>query len=276
MVSRGASRAPDAGRPAGARPRPAARPGLRRADHRRVPLRRAARRDGPAGGREPAGALPHHHLRRGVTDVQRDRPRPHDDRPQLPRRGVRTRAAPARRDLRRRRDVPQRGARRDNIVVDIGRAAEELHAVVGELSYRNLDDEPDVRRHEHHDRGAGPGDRRPARRAGARRCPRRRSPRSWPGSRSPCTSRTSRGRATSGRCDRRSTSSSRTASTTPRGRAAATSTTAGSAAGSPRSAGPCTSTQCPGRGRGRTRRRAPPLADVVAGSPTAPSCWSTA
>jgi 6-pyruvoyl-tetrahydropterin synthase len=29
----------------------------------------------------------------------------------------------------------------DNIVVDIGRAAEELHAVVGELSYHNLDDE---------------------------------------------------------------------------------------------------------------------------------------
>jgi 6-pyruvoyl-tetrahydropterin synthase len=29
----------------------------------------------------------------------------------------------------------------DNIVVDIGRASEELHAVVGELSYRNLDDE---------------------------------------------------------------------------------------------------------------------------------------
>ncbi|MFL5831977.1 MAG: 6-pyruvoyl trahydropterin synthase family protein [Solirubrobacteraceae bacterium] len=30
----------------------------------------------------------------------------------------------------------------DSIVVDIGRAAEELHAVVAELSYRNLDDEP--------------------------------------------------------------------------------------------------------------------------------------
>ena len=30
----------------------------------------------------------------------------------------------------------------DNIVVDIGRAAQELHAVVAELSYRNLDDEP--------------------------------------------------------------------------------------------------------------------------------------
>ena len=29
----------------------------------------------------------------------------------------------------------------DNIVVDIGRAGEELHAVLGELSYRNLDDE---------------------------------------------------------------------------------------------------------------------------------------
>ncbi len=30
----------------------------------------------------------------------------------------------------------------DGIVVDIGRAAEELHTVVSELSYRNLDDEP--------------------------------------------------------------------------------------------------------------------------------------
>jgi 6-pyruvoyl-tetrahydropterin synthase len=30
----------------------------------------------------------------------------------------------------------------DNIVVDIGRATEELHAVLAELSYRNLDDEP--------------------------------------------------------------------------------------------------------------------------------------
>jgi 6-pyruvoyl-tetrahydropterin synthase len=29
----------------------------------------------------------------------------------------------------------------DNIVVDIGQAAAELHAVVGELSYRNLDEE---------------------------------------------------------------------------------------------------------------------------------------
>ena len=30
----------------------------------------------------------------------------------------------------------------DGIVVDIGRAAEELHAVLADLTYRNLDDEP--------------------------------------------------------------------------------------------------------------------------------------
>jgi 6-pyruvoyl-tetrahydropterin synthase len=30
----------------------------------------------------------------------------------------------------------------DNVVVDIGRASDELHAVVGELNYRNLDEEP--------------------------------------------------------------------------------------------------------------------------------------
>jgi 6-pyruvoyl-tetrahydropterin synthase len=30
----------------------------------------------------------------------------------------------------------------DNIVVDIGRAAQELHAVMSELTYRNLDEEP--------------------------------------------------------------------------------------------------------------------------------------
>src|SRR5437588_7680289 len=30
----------------------------------------------------------------------------------------------------------------DNIVVDIGRASEELHALLGGLHYRNLDEEP--------------------------------------------------------------------------------------------------------------------------------------
>jgi 6-pyruvoyl-tetrahydropterin synthase len=32
----------------------------------------------------------------------------------------------------------------DGIVVDIGRATEELHAVLAELTYRNLDDEPSL------------------------------------------------------------------------------------------------------------------------------------
>jgi 6-pyruvoyl-tetrahydropterin synthase len=32
----------------------------------------------------------------------------------------------------------------DGVVVDIGRAAEELHAVVAALSYRNLDEEPSL------------------------------------------------------------------------------------------------------------------------------------
>jgi 6-pyruvoyl-tetrahydropterin synthase len=32
----------------------------------------------------------------------------------------------------------------DNIVLDIGRAAELLHAVLGEFAYRNLDDEADL------------------------------------------------------------------------------------------------------------------------------------
>jgi 6-pyruvoyl-tetrahydropterin synthase len=30
----------------------------------------------------------------------------------------------------------------DGVVIDIGRAAEALHAVLGELTYRNLDEEP--------------------------------------------------------------------------------------------------------------------------------------
>ena len=31
----------------------------------------------------------------------------------------------------------------DNVVVDIGRATDQLHAVLADLNYRNLDDEPD-------------------------------------------------------------------------------------------------------------------------------------
>jgi 6-pyruvoyl-tetrahydropterin synthase len=32
----------------------------------------------------------------------------------------------------------------DGVVVDIGRAADELHSVLAELNYRNLDDEPSL------------------------------------------------------------------------------------------------------------------------------------
>jgi 6-pyruvoyl-tetrahydropterin synthase len=32
----------------------------------------------------------------------------------------------------------------DNLVVDIGRASEQLHAVLADLTYRNLDEHPDV------------------------------------------------------------------------------------------------------------------------------------
>jgi len=43
-------------------------------------------------------------------------------------------------------DATFRGERLDDdgIVVDIGRAAEVLHRLVGALTYRNLDDEPDL------------------------------------------------------------------------------------------------------------------------------------
>ena len=150
--------------------------------------------------------------------------------------------------------------------------------MLGELSYRNLDDEPALRRHQHHHRGAGPGGRRPARRRGSHAGALGEAPGAGRRSRSPCTSRTSPGRATSGRCERPCTSSCRTASTTRHGRAAATSTTAG--------------LRRPGRARAgrshehagarrlagaRTRRRATRLAALLAGDArTAPWCWSTA
>ncbi len=72
---------------------------------------RPARRDAPAGRRLACRRCATRRLSHGeeLTDVQRDRPRPHDDRPQLPRRGVRPRAAAARRHLRRRRHVPPPG-----------------------------------------------------------------------------------------------------------------------------------------------------------------------
>ena len=50
----------------------------------------------------------------------------------------------------------------DNIVVDIGRASEELHAVLGRAQLPQPRRRGRVRRHEHLDRGAGAGRRRPA------------------------------------------------------------------------------------------------------------------
>ena len=52
----------------------------------------------------------------------------------------------------------------DGIVVDIGRAAEALRAVVGELELPQPRRRAGLRGHEHHHRGARPGRRGPARR----------------------------------------------------------------------------------------------------------------
>ena len=75
--------------------------------------------------------------------VQRHRPRPHDDRPQLPRRGLRSGAAPARGDVRRRRDLPpgRRSTPTTSSSTSAGRPR-SCGAVLGELNYRNLDEEP--------------------------------------------------------------------------------------------------------------------------------------
>src|SRR3954452_1069348 len=137
----GAQRAPEHGGPAGARARPAARPGLRRARHRRVAPRRAAGRHGPPGRRQPAGALPHGHLRReqrvfSVT-VRDHMMIAHSLRGEVFGPAQRLHGATYVVDATFRRAALDA----DGIVVDIGRAAEALHAVVAELTYRNLDDE---------------------------------------------------------------------------------------------------------------------------------------
>ena len=124
-----------------------ARPGVRRAADGRVGLRRAARRCMAA--RWPPGELPAlcHTIRypEGVHAVfTRDRPRPHDDRPQLARRGVRTRAAAARRDVRRGRDAS--AAPSSDPTGSSSTSAARPRCCTrcsAALTYRNLDDEPD-------------------------------------------------------------------------------------------------------------------------------------
>ena len=168
-VLAGPERAAHDRRPAGAGARAAARPGVRRAAQRRVALRGAARRDGAAGGGEPAGALPHDHLRRGVTRVFSVTVRDH----MLIAHSLRGEVfGPAQR-LHGATYVVDATFRRaeldaDGIVVDIGLASEALSEVVGELSYRNLDDEPVAGRGQHHDRGAREARGGPARRSPAR------------------------------------------------------------------------------------------------------------
>ena len=89
----------------------------------------------------------------------------------------------------------------DNIVVDIGRASEELRAVLAELSYRNLDDEAAFAGMNTSTEALAQviADRLADRiHAGALGDTARRARRAC---RSRCTSRTSPGRATSGRCE---------------------------------------------------------------------------
>ena len=123
----------------------------------------------------------------------------------------------------------------DNIVVDIGRAAEELRARRRRAELPQPRRRAGVRRRQHLDRGAGPGRRRPARRAGARRRARRGRPRAGRDRGHPARVARRVGELRASAVTRPCTSSCRTASTTRRGRAAATSTTGGSAAGWPRS-----------------------------------------
>ena len=156
----------------------------------------------------------------------------------------------------------------DGIVVDIGRAADALRAVVGELGYRNLDDELEF--------------------AGRTPRPRRSPGSSRTGSPSACGRRLGDGaRARRARGDAagvpRRVGELRAAAVTevhvivPEGIDDPARPSGGNTydrrvcAGSPRSAGRCTSTPCPALAAApRAAPRAP-----SSGSRTAPSCCST-
>src|SRR6185312_3127728 len=92
----------------------------------------------------PAGALPHHHLRRGrrvFSVTVRDHIMiAHSLRGEVFGPAQRLHGATYVVDATFRRATLDA----DGIVVDIGRAAEALRAVVGELGYRNLDEEGDL------------------------------------------------------------------------------------------------------------------------------------
>ena len=156
----------------------------------------------------------------------------------------------------------------DNIVVDIGRATEELHAVAGRAHLPQPRRRARVRGHQHLDRGARPGGRRSTRRPGARRRP-------------------GRGRAGARRAGRHA---ARVARRLGQLRAAAVTAvhvvvpdgiddparpSGGNVydrqlcRGLAPSAGRCTSTRCPGTGHDPTRRRWPPSPASSRRSPTA-------
>ena len=120
----------------------------------------------------------------------------------------------------------------DDIVVDIGRAAEAAPCRAGGAHLPQPRRGARLRRNQHHDRGAGPVRSQTGSPTGCTPAASATAPGSSTDSPSRCTSRTSPGRATSGRCDRSWTLSYPTASTIQRGPAAATPTTGMSAAGS--------------------------------------------
>ncbi len=138
-VSPARARAPHLRRPSRARPGPASRSGVRRADHRRVPLRRAARRVRRPRSPDCATSSPTTESESVFSVTVRDHMMvAHSFRGDV--------FGPAQR-LHGATFVVDATFRRaeldaDDIVVDIGRASQELSTVIGELNYRNLDDDP--------------------------------------------------------------------------------------------------------------------------------------
>ena len=187
---------PDPRRAAGPRARAAPRPGVRRAAHRGVGVRGAARADGRAERRAPGRAVPHDHLPGGAlmfaVTVRDHVMVAHSFDGEVFGPAQRLHGATYVVDATFR--GPDLGP--DGILVDIGRAAAELHDVLAALNYRNLDDEDEFKGTNTSTEALARwvADRLAARFADDGAAHRAR--------RSPCTSPTSRGRAMRGRCER--------------------------------------------------------------------------
>ena len=128
-----------------ARAGPAPGSGLRRAAHRRIDVRRAARRDGPTVRRPAPRALPHADLRRRVGPMFSVTVRDHVMIAHSLRGEV---FGPAQRLHGATYVVDATFSRveldSDDIVVDIGGATEVLRGVLADLNYRNLDEVPEL------------------------------------------------------------------------------------------------------------------------------------